>query len=601
MRAKPGVRPFYLKFPLLILCMLTLVVYFRVITLGFTDLDDKFFIVKNEQFNQDPGNIPVAFGRGVFGPANDLYYRPLLLVDFIVEHALFGTNPWGFHLTNMLFHMLTVCLLFLFFRRINLRGEDALILAALFAVHPVLSQAVAWIPGRNDMILMIFFLGVLISTIQYYIISEKGDRPVRWLYFILQFFFLLLALFTKETAVVVPIVTALVIVFVLHKSWRSFLPFVLTSAVAILIWFVGRSQATLLNEPTTMTSLVSTGISRIPAMIQYVGKIFFPVNLSVYPMMEDISILWGAVAVVLLTALIIYSKSYFKPLTIIGLLWFLIFLAPVLVVPKSLNDQVFEHRLYIPLAGMLLLLSQTMLFSEKWKGRTRMIIALVIILGLGLVSFTRIGYFRDEDTFWRMAIADSPHAITPRMMLVNGTTLTPEEREKIRKECYTLDPDQMMVHYTLGKIYMQTTQYDSAKRQFLLELPWSQFSDIYYNLGLIYSRQKNIDSTIFYFEKVVSLEPDHPNTPNMQGTIRSLQLQHFMDKAQAAVQANEPDTAASWLQKVILLDPGNAQAHYNLALLYYNMKQKEKAREVIAQMQSRGMTISPELLKLVQQ
>jgi tetratricopeptide (TPR) repeat protein len=158
-----------------------------------------------------------------------------------------------------------------------------------------------------------------------------------------------------------------------------------------------------------------------------------------------------------------------------------------------------------------------------------------------------------------------------------------------------------MVHYTLGKIYMQTTQYDSAKRQFLLELPWSQFSDIYYNLGLIYSRQKNIDSTIFYFEKVVSLEPDHPNTPSMQGTIRSLQLQHFMDKAQAAVQANEPDTAASWLQKVILLDPGNAQAHYNLALLYYNMKQKEKAREVIAQMQSRGMTISPELLKLVQQ
>lgn len=599
MRTKTESRPFYLKFPLLILCLLTLIVYFKVTTLGFTDLDDKFFIVKNEQFNQDPANIPIAFGRGLFGPTNDLYYRPLLLVDFIIEHTFFGTSPWGFHLSNLLFHILTVCLLFIFFKKISIREETALILAAVFAVHPVLTQAVAWIPGRNDMMLMIFFLAVLIFTIQYFRCSEKDNKSTKWIYFVLQFLFLLLALFTKETAVVVPLVTALVVVYVLKKPWKSFLPFVLTGVLAIFIWFISRSMATLLNEPTTMTKLVSTGISRIPAMIQYVGKIFFPVNLSVYPLMEDTTMVWGLVAVVLLAGLVMYSKSYFKPITIIGLLWFLIFLAPVLVVPKSLNDQVFEHRLYIPIAGMLLILSQTILFSDKFKGLYRMIIAVAIILVFAVISFTRISLFKNEDNFWRMAAQDSPHAIMPRMMLVNGTTLTPEEKEKIRKECYSIDQDQMMVHYTLGKIYMQLNQDDSAKRHFYLELPYSQFSDIYYQLGLIYSRQKNSDSTIFCLEKVVSLEPQHPNTPNMQGMIRSLKLQHFMEKAQSAVQASQPDTAASFLLKVIELDPGNPQAHYNLALLYFNMKQPEKAREVIKQMQAKGMKVPPELLKLI--
>ncbi|MEI6437079.1 MAG: tetratricopeptide repeat protein, partial [Bacteroidota bacterium] len=247
----------------------------------------------------------------------------------------------------------------------------------------------------------------------------------------------------------------------------------------------------------------------------------------------------------------------------------------------------------------LLILSQTLLFSDKFKGRYRMIIATAIILLFSIISFTRISLFKNEDNFWRMAAQDSPHAIMPRMMLVNGTTLTPEEREKIRKECYTIDQDQMMVHYTLGKIYMQLNQDDSAKRHFYLELPYSQFSDIYYQLGLIYSRQKNSDSTIFCLEKVVSLEPQHPNTPTMQGMIRSLKLQHFMEKAQTAVQANQPDTAAGFLLKVIELDPGNPQAHYNLALLYFNMKQQEKAREVVGQMQAKGMKVAPELLKLI--
>ena len=596
----PISKPFYLKYPYLILLVITIIVYFGVLKLGLTELDDKFFIVQNEHFNKDLGNIPTAFGRGLFGPTNDLYYRPMLLVDFIIEHSFFGTNPWGYHLTNLLFHLLTVCLLFAFLKNIKIPLTDSLILAAIFAVHPVLSQAVAWIPGRNDMMLMILFLAILISGIQYYKVTERSGRAISWTYLGTQFIFLILALFTKETAVVIPIVAVLITVFVLKKPWKSLLPFIFISFVSILIWTICRPSATLLNEPVPLSKMISTGISRIPAMVQYLGKIFIPVNLSVYPLMEDTTMFLGLIVLVLLAGLIMVSKSYKNPVAIIGLLWFLIFLAPVLIVPKSLNDQVFEHRLYIPLVGILMILSETILFKNTWKDQQKLYVAVPVILLFGIMSMIRLPLFKDPDTFWRAAIKDSPHSIMPRMMRVNGD-ISAEEREQIRRECYMLPQDQMMVHYTLGKIYMQLNQYDSAKRHFILELPYSQFADIYYHLGLIYAREKNFDSTVYCFEKVVSLEPDHPNTPGMQSMINTLKLQNYMDKAQKAINANQPDTAASCLQQVILLDPDNAQAHYNLAVLFFNTKQKQKARDVVARMQSKGMTVTAELLKMVQQ
>jgi len=488
--------------------------------------------------------------------------------------------------------------LFLFFRKIKIRETDALIIAALFAVHPVLSQAVAWIPGRNDLLLMIFFLATLISTIQYSMIGEKSKVSWKWMWFLAQFVFLLLALFTKETGVVIPLITLTMLIFVFKKKWETLAPIIISSAVSILIWFISRSIATLLNEPTSFTKLVSTGFSRIPAMIQYTGKIFFPVNLSVYPMMEDTVMVWGIVAVALLAALVIFSKSCFKPLTIIGILWFMVFLAPVLIVPKSLSDQVFEHRLYIPFAGLLILLSQTILFAEKWNDRTKMIIAGPVILFLAAISFYRTGYYKDADTFWRKAITDSPHAIMPKMMRVNGA-LTPEEREQIRRQCYSFPQDQMMVHYTLGKIYMQMNRPDSAERHFRLELACSQFPDIYYQLALINAGKKNFDSTLFCLNKVIELDPGHANVPRIKGMIRGMKKQFYLDKAQAALQSNQPDSAAIYLQKVITVDPLNQEAHHNLVVLYLQTNQIAKAKEVIDQMKLKKLEIAPDFLELM--
>ncbi|HNY03915.1 MAG TPA: hypothetical protein PKG48_15070, partial [Bacteroidales bacterium] len=139
-----------------LLIAFTFIVYARSLFLGYTRLDDSIFIVENAKYNADAGNLVVSFQRGLFNPTKDAYYRPLFLVDFILESRLFGVKPAGYHFTNLLFHLLSVTLLFLFLRRLKIPPEDSFLLSLLFAVHPVLTQAVAWIPGRNDLLLMIF-------------------------------------------------------------------------------------------------------------------------------------------------------------------------------------------------------------------------------------------------------------------------------------------------------------------------------------------------------------------------------------------------------------------------------------------------------------
>jgi len=125
---KPGKvipSPWYLRKKVIffLLMAVPLVVYIKVVTLDFTMLDDAIFIKENQPFNSDIHNLSIAFQRGVFNPANDFYYRPVFLVDFILESRFFGINVAGYHFTNLLYHLVCVLLLYLFLRKLKIRTK----------------------------------------------------------------------------------------------------------------------------------------------------------------------------------------------------------------------------------------------------------------------------------------------------------------------------------------------------------------------------------------------------------------------------------------------------------------------------------------------
>jgi len=532
-------------FPILLLIMIVFLVYFRSLFLDFTKLDDSIFIVENAHYNSDAGNIGASFHRGLFNPVKDAYYRPLFLVDFIIESRIFGVSPAGYHFTNLLFHLLSIVLLFIFLKKIDIPPSASFILSLLFAVHPVLTQAVAWIPGRNDMLLMIFFLSSFIVLIKY---LEK-PAPAMLLIHILLF---LTALFIKETAIIIPLIIGAFAGFYLKCGWRKLLFPVLGWMLAIGVFLMVRSTATLSKDWISPLEMIHTGLSRLSVVVQYFGKIFLPVNLSVFPVAEDITLLWGILSLTGAAALIVYSKSYTKPLTYLGIGWFLIFLVPVLIVPKSLNDQVFEHRLYLPLIGILIMLSQTVPFSGTFKSKPKRIIISVIILIFSVQSFIRTAYFNDPLTFWTHAVQGSPHSGYARYLL--GTKVNDSaRREHLFKEAYALDPAIKNLNYFLGQIMFDKSQPDSAEFFIRKELAHNPLPGAYFLLARIAFARNNLDS------------------------------------------------AAVNLEKVIRLDPLDPQANHNLALLYYQQGHVEKTRKIVRAMQVNGVDVNNDLLRLVEE
>ena len=570
----------FLQSPYLWLVIVPLVLYAKIVFFDFTALDDQFFVIDHAGFNQHLGNIFSAFSQGLFVPKNDSYYRPVFLIDMIIENHLFGVSPWGYHLMSLLFHIASVCLLYLFLHRIKLGETPALVLALVFAVHPVLTQTVAWIPGRNDMLLMIFLLTGMIFTINYALRRKWQD-------FVLQLVFFLLAIFTKETAIIIPLLTFFILLFVIKTSGKPLVFLSIGWGATIFFWFFMESAVKQSGNKFPVREMIESAISRIPAFPQYLGKIFFPVNLSVHPQVNEISMVWGILAIAVTIALVFFSGSFRKPLTILGILWFLLFLLPVLAVPKIFNDLVYEHRLYIPMIGILLVLSQTFLFSGKLSEWQQYLVFGLVILGFGAMSFIRVDYFKDPLAYWSRAVVESPgNAYSLEM---KATWVRDEaEQERLFREAYAIDPTLKDINLYLGKVAFNNKNYAEAEK-FLkkeLTLASAKVPDNYFLLGQIAYQQKDYTRVKEYMSEGLKISPE--------GNAEAYSL-----IAQACFFENKPDSAAMNLRMQIRLEPQNVQAHNNLLMVYIKLGQQDSAVALVRKMQMSGMEVPRKLLDMV--
>ncbi|MEI7724894.1 MAG: glycosyltransferase family 39 protein [Bacteroidota bacterium] len=577
-----GIQHLFWKYRLMLLVLVTFTVYIRVVTLQYIGIDDAKFIIDNKAYNQDITNIFHSFERGVFQPADKTaydYYRPLFLVDMILEFHLFGETAWGYHLTNLLFHILSVILLYLFFKKIKLDDTTSLILSLLFAVHPSISQAVAWVPGRNDLMLMVFLLGCMIFSIDF-AISRK------WYLFVLQMAFFLLAVFTKETAIVIPVLAFFILFSVLKIPLKAIISMGISWIMGILFWFGMESFVKQSGNRLPVDEMIGSGLSRFPALLQYLGKAIFPVNLSVHPQINEISIVWGLIALTGIGILVVYSGSYRKPITMIGGAWFLLFLLPVLAVPKVFSDLVYEHRLYVPLVGILLVLSQTVLFTSVIKNSYRYIFFGIIILVFGVMSFNRIGYFKNPLSYWSQAVAESPkNAYSMQMM---GTWVKDDaEQEKILRQAYAIDPTLKDINLNLGKVAYKKKSLDEAEK-FLkseLALPGEKDPENYYLLGQIAFEKKDYSHVKEYLE--TGLKISGKGDADIYSQLAKV---FFLE--------NSLDSAVINLKKVVELDPTSSSPHNNLIIIYMKLGKKELAVAEIQKMKLLGLTVPPELIKL---
>jgi hypothetical protein len=301
-----------------------------------------------------------SFFKSVFKEADDTFYRPVLVISWIIDTLIGGGRLWIYHLSNVIYHFTAVCVLFNLLKNLNFSRNKSLIFSSFFAVIPIINQAVAWIPGRNDVILAIFVFGSFLFTVKY---NNSGNLK----YLFLSAVLFAVSLFTKETAMAAFIVFP---AYILLSGKEKFLKktCILAGALlfCVLVWYLMKSSFTGAKEIGVfhLVSYTKIAIARFfPANLQYISKIFFPVNLKVMPVLSGFDAVLGLLVSAFITALVYASKKVNYSNALFGLVWFIMFL----VLPYFQNSYfILEHRAYIALLGLIIILNEIKL-NDKIK------------------------------------------------------------------------------------------------------------------------------------------------------------------------------------------------------------------------------------------
>ena len=186
------------KIFLALILVLTAIVFLPCLKNGFLIYDDQDGVTNNVYIRAFTfQNLKVFFTTAQF------MYSPLVFLSLAIDYSIAGLNPFVFHFTNLLLHLINVCLVFVLIRKLSGKIESALIATALFAVHPLNSDTVAWISTRSNLLFTLFFLSSLIFYLRYL----KNNFGKRW--YVLTLLFFLFSSLSKSTAVVLPVVLLL--------------------------------------------------------------------------------------------------------------------------------------------------------------------------------------------------------------------------------------------------------------------------------------------------------------------------------------------------------------------------------------------------------
>jgi len=500
--------------------------YGQAVFFGFSYLDDNTLILDNFRFISDPSNILETFKQDVFHvPGEDaFYYRPFLTIYFMIGAFIGGQNPAAYHFLNILIHLVAVFLLFIFLQKLEFNRRISFFASLIFAIHPVLAQAVAWIPGINDPLVAVLVLASFIFFIDY--LNSK-----EWKYLVLHLVFWLGALFSKETAVFAPIILCLYVflkkgIFFTgnkNRNWRFFLPIAIGWLLMFGSWFLLRYQA--LGGRTLGMSVgqaLGCVYRNILSIFLYVGKALLPVNLSVFPFLQDQTFIYGFMATAIIATLLYLNRKHVEWKNVVfGAVWFVVFLVPSLLRPNlQIVPDLLEHRIYLPLIGLIIILLEI-----DWKKIGELLshfiettaknINIALLFALLLVLFvTTLIYsrnFQNKISFWNNAVNNSPHAPLAHrnlgaMYWIDGR---PFDAEPEYLKALELNPYEPMAHNNLGLIYAQRGDYDNAFKEYEAELKNNpNYDNAFYNMGLAYWSAGKKEDAAKSWLKAIEINPD---------------------------------------------------------------------------------------------
>jgi tetratricopeptide (TPR) repeat protein len=514
--------------------------------------DDDVYVTANTLLT-----APDGLRRIWFSLESPSQYFPLVYTTFRFERALWGLNPAGYHWINIFLHAANALLLWQLLR--GLRVPGAWFAAALFALHPVHVESVAWITERKNVLMGFFFLLALLAWTTF---CEERSRT-KWRWYALAIGCYALALFSKTVACTLP--AALVLILWLKRepiTWRRIgqvVPFVILGFAMglVTIWWERYHQGT--QGALFAIGLPERFLIASRATWFYLGKLIWPAHLSFsYPHWEisatDLANYTWVVALLALAVAIYFGRRWGGRSAEVAVLFFVATLSPMLgfiMLYTFRYSFVADHYQYLASIGPLALVAagttSAFGFVRREQQFLKPVVCAVVLLLLGFKTWQQCGAYSNPESLWRAVIAENPGS----WMAHNNLGITLVQRGQLEEafdhyhKALELNPGYGEAYYNLANALLRAQRVDDAIAQYerALELE-PRIAAAHANLGAIFLRRGQFDEAIARFEKALELEPGNATVHALLGD--------------ALRRAGREEEAQVHLRKAAELDPRRA-------------------------------------------
>lgn len=394
----------------LFLFFLTWQAFIPCIRNAFSNYDDYEYVLNN---NHVLSGLHLTSVIWAFSSVTSANWHPVTMLSHIVDAQLYGRHPWGHHLTSVIIHSINTMLVFLLLQQTTQAIWRSFWTAALFGVHPLRVESVAWISERKDVLSMLFFLLAAIAYAKY-AAGRASATPKAGRYYGVALLLFFCGLMCKPMLVTFPFVLLLIDFWPLERFKREGIIFLAREKVPFLAITVLFSFITCFTQRLAMPSVnyipLSARFENMPvSYVRYLGKIFYPVGLSVfypYPVHWPVLQVILSVALLLGISAIILLKAPHRPYVFVGWCWFLGVLFPVIGLTQAGVQSMADRYSYIPSLGVSIA-CVWLLCEFAVNSRPAMIVlwagAILTTATCVLLTRQQISYWKTGDTLWRHA------------------------------------------------------------------------------------------------------------------------------------------------------------------------------------------------------
>jgi Flp pilus assembly protein TadD len=553
------------------LMLAVLAAFSPILTNQFINFDDGVYVTSNTHVQNGLTLVNLGWAFTTTEASN---WHPLTWVSHMIDCQLYGLRPWGHHLTSLLLHAANTLLLFFLLKQVTGADWRSFFVAALFGLHPLRVESVAWAAERKDVLSTFFFLLTLHAYWHYArLAAPKSKLKYYWLALLL----FALGLMSKPMLVTLPLVLLLLDFWPMGRfkisGWKTLLlekiPFAALAAASCAQTMTVQARSTTMLEHLTAMNRLENGLV---SYVRYLAKTFWPTRLAVfYPHPGSWSLAQTFGSCLILSAISIWAFRWRKriPSPAMGWLWFVVTLLPVIGLIQVGRQSIADRYTYIPSIGLFLALvwlADSVLSSWPHRRRLFAILGPALLILCGGWTYRQAGYWKNGEIVFRHAIAVTDGNYLAHSNLGDALHAQGRTADAIREYQKALDlrPTEVNSRNSLGSFFLSLNRIDEAIEQFRLALRYApDFAEAHNNLG--YAFQKKGDQALAMTEFQTALRLN-------RGDYRV-----HLNLASASMALGKTDEALEELKSASSLEPGDILTRVALGNLLFNTGRIDEA------------------------